>query len=105
MKSVFGRALGLGLIAVFCAACGAGDDTEPPATVTKYYAYVATRVVADGSIYGFSINATTGALTAITGSPFPTGAQLSPSSMAIDPAGRFAYVASPYLTLRPDGGC
>jgi 6-phosphogluconolactonase (cycloisomerase 2 family) len=87
------------LIAVFCAACGAGDDTEPPATVTKYYAYVATRVVAAGSIYGFSINTATGALTALTGSPFPTGAQLSPSSMAIDPAGRFAYVASPYLTL------
>jgi len=99
MKSVTGRALGLGLIAVFCAACGAGDDTEPPATVTKYYAYVASYAAAGGSVHGFSINTTTGALTALTGSPFPTGAQLRPNSMAIDPAGRFAYVASPYLTL------
>jgi len=99
MKSFFGRALGLGLIAVFCAACGAGDDTEPPATVTKYYAYIASRVAADGTVHGYSINTTTGALTALTGSPFPTGTQLEPSSMAIDPAGRFAYVASPYLTL------
>jgi 6-phosphogluconolactonase (cycloisomerase 2 family) len=99
VKSFFGRALGLGLAAVFCAACGAGDDTEPPATVTKYYAYVASRVAADGRVHGFSINTTTGALTALTGSPFPTGTQLEPSSMAIDPAGRFAYVASPYLTL------
>lgn len=99
MKSFFGRALGLGWIAVFSAACGAGDDTEPPATVAKYYAYVASYAVAGGSVHGYSINTTTGALTALTGSPFPTGTQLRPSSMAADPTGRFAYVASPYLSL------
>jgi 6-phosphogluconolactonase len=44
----------------------------------------------DGSISGFRIDATTGALSAIPGSPFaiPRGAQ----AIAIDPSSRFVYV-------------
>jgi 6-phosphogluconolactonase len=47
-----------------------------------------------GSISAFSINATTGALTQISGSPFPTvGGSPGPSIMANDPAGKFLYVS------------
>src|SRR5690348_13565928 len=47
-----------------------------------------------GAISAFSINATTGALTQISGSPFPTaGSSSGPSIMASDPAGKFLYVS------------
>src|SRR5215470_7173721 len=47
-----------------------------------------------GSISAFSINPTTGALTQIAGSPFPTvGSFPGPSIMANDPAGKFLYVS------------
>ncbi len=51
--------------------------------------------VADGSsadVSGYAINQATGALTQITGSPFPTGT--SPRSVAVDPNERFVYVAN-----------
>jgi DNA-binding beta-propeller fold protein YncE len=43
-------------------------------------------------VSGYTINATTGALTAIVGSPFPAGS--APFSVAVDPTGKFAYVAN-----------
>jgi 6-phosphogluconolactonase len=47
-----------------------------------------------GAISAFSINATTGALTQISGSPFPTaGSSPGPSMMASDPTGKFLYVS------------
>ena len=54
------------------------------------FAYVAN---ADSSnVSGYTINAATGALTAIPGSPFP--ARSNPASVAVDPTGKFAYVAN-----------
>ena len=47
---------------------------------------------ADSAVTAFSINAKTGALTRIVGSPFATAP--NPSSAVIDPAGRFLYVAT-----------
>jgi DNA-binding beta-propeller fold protein YncE len=44
------------------------------------------------NVLGYTIDSATGALTAISGSPFPTG--VSPSSVAVDPSGTFAYVAN-----------
>jgi 6-phosphogluconolactonase (cycloisomerase 2 family) len=44
------------------------------------------------SISAFTINANTGALTAISGSPFAAGA--SPQSVTVDSSGKFAYVAN-----------
>jgi len=47
------------------------------------------------NVSGFTINSTTGALTAMAaslGDPFPAG--LSPSSVAVDPSGKFAYVVN-----------
>jgi 6-phosphogluconolactonase (cycloisomerase 2 family) len=43
-----------------------------------------------GEVSAFAINATTGGLTAIAGSPLSVGANLT--SIAIDPSGRFLYV-------------
>jgi 6-phosphogluconolactonase len=41
-------------------------------------------------VFAFTINATTGALTAVAGSPFAVGTE--PTSITIDPSGKFAYV-------------
>ena len=54
------------------------------------YAYVTNENV--NSISGFSINATTGALTPVSGSPFATGT--SPIGIAVDPTGKFVYAAN-----------
>ena len=45
----------------------------------------------DSTVSGYTIDPSTGALTAIAGSPFTTGGD--PRSMAVDPSGKFAYVA------------
>ena len=47
-----------------------------------------------GGVSGFMIDSSTGALTAIAGSPFPSG--LFPASVAVDPSGKFAYVADQF---------
>ncbi len=44
-----------------------------------------------GSISGFTINASTGALAPVVGSPFPAGD--GPSAIGSDPLGRFIFVA------------
>src|SRR5436309_2189600 len=54
------------------------------------FAYVANA--ASNNVSGYTINATTGELTAISGSPFAAG--LFPFSVAVDPTGKFAYVAN-----------
>ena len=44
------------------------------------------------SIYGYTIDAASGGLTAMPGSPFPTGE--NPASAAVDVSGRFLFVAN-----------
>ena len=44
------------------------------------------------SVSAYTINATSGALTAVEGSPF--GADNGPDDVAVDPKGKFAYVAN-----------
>jgi 6-phosphogluconolactonase len=46
----------------------------------------------NGDISGYTINPASGALTLIAGSPFPAG--LAPLSAAVDPRGKFIYVAN-----------
>ena len=47
----------------------------------------------DGTISGYSINSTTGALTAVPGSPFTiTGQQATVTQMLISPTGRYMYL-------------
>ena len=53
------------------------------------FVYVANQFSNDVS--GYTINATTGTLTPIPGSPF--AAVAAPLSVVVDPTGRFAYVA------------
>jgi 6-phosphogluconolactonase len=64
------------------------------------FAYVANKnfenedfLPRKGTISGYTIDPSTGALTAIAGSPFKT-AGLFPTSVAVDPSGKFAYVAN-----------
>ena len=60
---------------------------------TGRFAYVANEGIFGGpSVSGYTINATTGALSPIPGSPFTAGS--TPVSVAVDPTGRFAYVAN-----------
>jgi 6-phosphogluconolactonase (cycloisomerase 2 family) len=71
-------------------------DIGPAAVVVSpnsKYLFVANASTGNaGSNSVFSINSTTGALTAITGSPFPgSGAG---NAIAVDPTGHFLYVAS-----------
>jgi hypothetical protein len=44
------------------------------------------------NVSGYTIDPSTGALTAIAGSPFDAASE--PSSVAVDPSGKFAYVAN-----------
>jgi hypothetical protein len=50
-----------------------------PAPLKAQFAYVANEF--DGNVSGYTINSSTGALTAISGSPFPTG--YFPRSIAV----------------------
>ena len=59
---------------------------------TGKFAYVVNQTT--DNISAFTINATSGALLPITGSPFPTGT--TPMSVAIDPTGKFAYVTNSF---------
>lgn len=47
---------------------------------------------ADSYVSAFSVDAPSGALTALAGSPFASG--LNPVSVAVEPSGKFVYVAN-----------
>jgi len=68
----------------FGAGAGANSIVIDP---TGSFAYVANAAAA--TISEYSINASTGGLTAVSGSPLATGS--GPESLAIDPAGLFVY--------------
>src|SRR5258706_7872210 len=60
---------------------------------TGKFAYIANN--SSNNVSGYTIDATTGALTAIPGSPgSPFAAGTHPFSVAVDPTGKFAYVAN-----------
>ncbi|MCU7829928.1 MAG: lactonase family protein [Candidatus Thiodiazotropha sp. (ex Myrtea sp. 'scaly one' KF741663)] len=65
-------------------------DIDP----TGRFAYVANTSFINGGFFvsAFEINASTGALTELTGSPYPAGS--GPISVAVDPLGQFVYVAN-----------
>jgi 6-phosphogluconolactonase (cycloisomerase 2 family) len=63
-------------------------DIDPAAA----YAYVASSAGAE--VYGYSIDATSGALAALADSPFSTGAGSLPQFITIDPSGKFGYTAN-----------
>ena len=63
-----------------------------------------------GGIWAFTINSSTGSLTTIAGSPFPTFNGLNPDGLVIHPSGKFLYSAIPYgnsvegFTIDPNSG-
>jgi 6-phosphogluconolactonase (cycloisomerase 2 family) len=59
---------------------------------TGQFVYVANLNSEDISAY--TINGTTGVLTADAGSPFPNGDFTRPASVTVDPTGQFVYVAN-----------
>ena len=61
---------------------------------TGKFAYVANNFngAPGNSVSAYTINASTGALAAVAGSPFVAG--VSPISVTIDPTGKFAYAAN-----------
>ena len=64
---------------------------SPLCAQTAGFAYVVNNSAAGmGSVSAYTINATTGALTPIAGSPFAAGSD--PTFVAVSPNGRFAYV-------------
>jgi 6-phosphogluconolactonase (cycloisomerase 2 family) len=62
------------------------------ANPTPKFAYVANS--GDNTVSAYTINGSTGALRAVAGSPFAAGS--FPQSVAVDPSGRFAYVANKF---------
>jgi len=92
MKNIWGRVLGLGLLAVCVAACSAGGDGDgnPPPTGSGYYAYTLNQI--SRTVSAFKINTATGALTSVEGYQF--AGDDYPQSIASDPTGKFAYIAS-----------
>ncbi len=82
------RTLTFGLLVAMFSACGATDGDDPPPD--ELYAYV----ISSSGVFAFSINAETGALTTVPGSPFAAGE--SPVSVTGDPFGKFVYVANSY---------
>jgi 6-phosphogluconolactonase len=98
--SYWGRIVGLGCMAIFCAACGPGGsdgDVNPPPTVYKNYLYVS----GGGTPVVYSIDVATGALTWVV-SPqskgvSPDGLEVQssinflgvPASLAVQPSGKF----------------
>ncbi|MDQ2901594.1 MAG: beta-propeller fold lactonase family protein, partial [Acidobacteriota bacterium] len=60
---------------------------------TGKFVYVVNYAFASDSVSGYAINPATGTLTPVPGSPFPTAGQ-NPRSIAVDPTGKFVYVAN-----------
>jgi 6-phosphogluconolactonase len=85
MKNHYGSLLALTCVSMLsCTPLRSITGPSPAAYVANYDS---------GDISGYSINRTTGALTPIAGSPFPAGG-ISPSSVAVAPSGKFAYVTN-----------
>jgi len=76
-------------ISNFTAPTFALDNSQNLLIVNKQYLYVPQPTL--NQIQAFSINRTTGALTPINGSPFPS---LGGSYLAADPQGRFLFVGN-----------
>jgi len=71
------------------------NDTRPTAATVDasgHYLYVSNQDSTQGTVSAFSIDGSTGALTAIAGSPFATSANSGPSQLSTDPTAKYLYV-------------
>jgi 6-phosphogluconolactonase len=73
----------------------AGDQPEQVVlTPSGQFLYVSDDPGAGvGGIWGFTVNSSTGALTTIAGSPFPTINGEGPDGLVVHPSGKFLYTA------------
>src|SRR5690348_5170680 len=90
------KIIGALTLATLIAACGGGgppsEEQVPPPVVLRSFVYVANNLNVAGNVAAFSSDTSSGALTAVAGSPFLAGP--NPNSVVVDPSGRFAYAAN-----------
>jgi 6-phosphogluconolactonase len=84
------RAVGLGLLVLSFAACGAEGDGDPPPGPTVYKDYALVVAAGSDQFLSFAIDRETGGLSAAGSALFPDGAD--PRSIALGPGDKFAYV-------------
>src|SRR3990172_11566291 len=89
-KSIYGIFLVCILFLSPVACNDGGGNQPPPGSSSPSFAYVVNNI--DGTIFAYTINASTGALTPVLGSPW--GAGFLPTSVAVDKSGTFAFVAN-----------
>jgi 6-phosphogluconolactonase (cycloisomerase 2 family) len=86
------------------AATGSTNATSIAVDPTGNFAYVTNApdlVQRGNTVSAYTIDATTGALTPIVGSPFAAG--LDPVSVSVDPTGRFVFVVDAGSNTASDG--
>ena len=77
----------------------------PLAGISGTGKFVFVANTGDNSLSACSIDST-GTLTPVTGSPIPLGSTSQPSSLPVDPGGKFVYVSiSPQQNSRIRSGC
>jgi 6-phosphogluconolactonase (cycloisomerase 2 family) len=59
---------------------------------SNHFLYVTESVALGGVVYGYSVNTSTGELSALANSPFNTGVAQPAQGMAVDPAGKFLFI-------------
>jgi 6-phosphogluconolactonase (cycloisomerase 2 family) len=84
------------VLSILCFAPGCGGNSSTACNCTngggKNFVYTANAAGNPSTVSALSSDATTGALTAISGSPYSTGS--GSMALAADPGGKFLYVAN-----------
>jgi 6-phosphogluconolactonase (cycloisomerase 2 family) len=86
VRNILSAAAWAFLLGVFSAPIAAQSSSP------TYLFLLEDKGVPTGTIHGFNVNTSTGALSEVPGSPFSGG--LGPAQIVIDPTGRFLYVAN-----------
>jgi 6-phosphogluconolactonase (cycloisomerase 2 family) len=66
----------------------------PPPPIQNTFVYVANDNDSPGTVSGYTLNTTTGALTEVAGSPFAVPGSIEVPAVAVDPAGKFLYASN-----------
>ena len=82
----------LGCLLLFIMIIAVTGCSIAPGPGGTYFVYVANQD--SDTISAYAMNAATGALTAVAGSPFDNGPGSNPMNVCADPAGKFLYVAN-----------
>ncbi|HSZ18224.1 MAG TPA: beta-propeller fold lactonase family protein [Candidatus Acidoferrum sp.] len=86
MRTIIAVAIFVLIFAAFCSPLAA--QITPPTFLFS----LESKGVPSGTIHVYSVNAATGAITEVPGSPFSAG--LVPEQLVVDPTGRFVYVTN-----------